>query len=107
MTHAERMKEIKEREDAATPRNQLRMHRSGESEFCIDDCTKDMLPIAIFRHENAESECRFAFNARTDIPYLLSRVKELESALGEAMLTMRDDADVFNRLTAIKEGRHE
>lgn len=49
----------------------------------------------------------FIANARADVTYLLSRVKELESALGEGMRTMRDDADVFNRLTAIKEGRNE
>lgn len=49
----------------------------------------------------------FIAHARADVPFLLSRVEELEAALGEAMLTMRDDTDVINRLTAIKEGRHE
>lgn len=55
--------------------------------------------------ENQDGDnMEFIAHARADIPFLLSRVSELEAALGDAILTMRDDIDVITRLNAIKDG---
>lgn len=114
MTHAERIKEIKEREQAAQRGDWFcdgyDIWHAGESYESKTDphfYTWISIDHKLTKSAKALANLEFIAYARADVPFLLSRVKELEAALGEAMLTMRDDADVFNRLTAIKEGRHE
>lgn len=109
MNHAERMKEIEAREFSSA----WHIVWKNEVSYREFECEHGFGPPPT-SCPNSVCETRDTYNAmhvlhylEEDIPFLLARVKELEAALGEAMLTMRDDADVFNRLTAIKEGRHE
>lgn len=94
MTHAERMKEIKEREQAATAGPwvaDINIYGKGKLVCCRNgflpkgDKVAEVLELlAGLDSDSAMANALFIAHARADIPYLVARVEELEAALGEA-----------------------
>lgn len=120
MTHAERMKEIKERKQAAQRGDWFcdgyDIWHAGESYESKTDphfYTGISIDSKLTKSPKALANLTFCAHARQDIPYLVARVEELEAALGEAIdrleqrAAIRDDLNLLDRLTAARDGDKE
>lgn len=118
MTNADRMKEIEAREKAATEGPwvaDINIYGKGKLVCCRNgflpkgDRVAEVLELlAGLDSDSAMANALFIAHARADIPYLVSRVEELEAALGEAIdrIDPYEESIFYARLAAARDGNN-